>query len=318
MRDHLTAKPSWVPDWSVKRITNLIYNSFACGSSASDAEYTREGNLRVLGVKAATIKVADKIQLHGLTRRDVVAAVRQCIPPGVNRNSGELFEKYCRTICCDYFRDRYNPPMSHFPSWDESQEVLSLFLRQHGDVNFEEPLDLGADSYLGRVLGCIKNRSFISTEEGRIGLGPLLTKAGDEVVVFPGCPSPMVLRSTDDGRYQVVGGCFILGLMDGEALLGPFPEGYKCIMKLNTDNNSWYTAYRDCRTDQVQWTDPRFNFFRSEMQENGIRKVFARGSEIESEIVSNGCGIRMWTSRLSFAEEEVIVMGVDLKTFELK
>jgi len=126
----------------------------------------------------------------------------------------------------------------------------------------------------------------------------------------------MVLHPTDDGRYQVVGACFILGFMDGEALLGPLPEGYECFNKLTEEDNHRHKAYRDLRTDEVQWTDPRFNLFRSEMQEDGIRRIFISGSEIDAENINGDCGVRMKTSSLP-SGGEVIVMGVDLKPFEL-
>jgi hypothetical protein len=315
MRDHRSTMPSWVPDFSQKKISNPFESRSASGSSAAVGEYTGEGRLKVLGVKVATIKDAEQIHMHGRNQSDGVALVRQYILPGVNTNGGELFDKYCRTLCGNSFRDRYDPPVAAFPSWYESKEVLWRLFERQEDVSLGKSLDLALNSYVTNVVASMDNRSFISTEAGHIGLAPLLAEAEDEVVVIPGCSSPMVLHPTDEGRHQVVGECFILGFMDGEALLGPLPEGYENITKLN-EHNRWYKAYRDWRTDEVHWTDPRFNLFRSEMQENGIRRIFSRGSESGTESVNNECGVRMKTSRLPGAEE-VIVMGVDLQPFEL-
>jgi hypothetical protein len=319
MRNHRSTMPSWVPDLSSQRVSRPFDNPFASGCSAAEVEYTGGGCLKVLGVKVATISDAHKIQINNLYpfRNDVVAAIRQFVPTGVVRNGGELFEKYCRTICGDSFQDRCDPPPYYLSSWYESVDILRTFLGQQEDVDLGESEDLAATRFFGTVVDSLQNRSFISTEGGNIGLAPLLAKSGDDVVVIPGCLSPMVLRPTDNGRYQVVGECFILSLMAGETLLGPFPEGYDIIKKLYEDNNSWYAAYRDRRTGQVEWTDPRLKFFRSEMQENGIRRVFVREFESDAESVNNKCGVRMQTSPLPGAEE-VIVMGVDLKLFELK
>jgi hypothetical protein len=316
MRDHRSTMPSWVPDLSQKRISMPFNDSFASGSSAAEVEYTGEGSLKVLGVKVATIMDAHQIQMYGRTRSDVVAEIRHYGRPVLNKNGGELLENYCRTMGGDYFRDRYDPPMSIYPSLNESKEILRRFLGPQENVDSFESLDVAATSYVQSVFNAIQDRSFISTEAGHIGLAPLLAKAGDEVVVIPGCPSPMALRPTTDGKYKVVGECFILGFMNGEALLGPFPEGYKSLLKLFGNDGNQYMEYRDWRTDQSQWIDPRFNLFRSEMQENGKRKIFIRGSESNTESVNNEYGVRMTTSGLPGADE-VIVMGVDLKPFEL-
>jgi hypothetical protein len=316
MRDHRSTMPSWVSDLSQKRISRPFDHLFASGSSAAEVEYTGEGSLKVLGVKVATIMDAHQIQMHGRTRSDVVAAIRHYGRPVLNRNGGELLENYRRTMGGDYFRDRCDPPASTLPSLNESKEVFRRFLGPQEDVDSLESLDVAAASYVQSVFNAMENRSFISTEAGHIGLAPLLAKAGDEVVVIPGCLSPMALRPITDGKYKVVGECFILGFMNGEALLGRIPEGYESISKLFGDDGDWYIAYRDRRTDQSQWIDPRFNLFRSEMQENGKRKIFIRGSESNTASVNNEYGVRMRTSELPGADE-VIVMGVDLKPFEL-
>jgi hypothetical protein len=317
MQDHRSTTPSWVPDWSQKRMARPFQGFFVSGNSGAEVEYTGEGSIKVLGVKAATIKDVDQIHMHRSGHSDVVAAIRRCILPGVNTNGGELLEKYCRTFCANRFQDRYYPPMSSLASFNESKEVLRLFLEPQKDVNIGKSLDFATTKYSSSVLAYMENRSFISTEAGDVGLAPLLTKAGDEVVVIPGCSSPMVLRPADDGTYQVVGECFILGVMDGEALLGPLPDGYERITKLYEEHGCWYQAYRDWRADKIRWTDPRFDLFKSEMQENGIRRIFIRESESDAESVNGDCGVRMRTSHLLSEADEVLVVGVDLKPFEL-
>lgn len=55
------------------------------------------------------------------------------------------------------------------------------------------------------------------TEEGYFGMGPKGCTVQDEVCLLKGCASPLLLRPGPGGRYSVVGPCFVLGLMDGEA-----------------------------------------------------------------------------------------------------
>ncbi len=41
-----------------------------------------------------------------------------------------------------------------------------------------------------------------------------------------GCASPIVLRATSSGKYNVIGESFTYGLNDAMALLGPLPDGW--------------------------------------------------------------------------------------------
>lgn len=63
-------------------------------------------------------------------------------------------------------------------------------------------------------------RLFCSTKQGRIGLAPCTTQKGDLVAIIMGADVPFVLRSTDVGTYELVGDCYIHGVMNGEALEG--------------------------------------------------------------------------------------------------
>lgn len=64
-------------------------------------------------------------------------------------------------------------------------------------------------------------RRFCVTAEGRIGLVPHNALAGDLVVVLHGAQVPFVIRpsaATGGRQYELVGECYVHGLMDGEAL----------------------------------------------------------------------------------------------------
>ncbi len=57
------------------------------------------------------------------------------------------------------------------------------------------------------------------TSKGYFGLGPPALQADDLVCIFPGIRLPLILRLRGS-HYQLVGTCFIYGLMDGEAVGG--------------------------------------------------------------------------------------------------
>lgn len=69
---------------------------------------------------------------------------------------------------------------------------------------------------VSRVTFCMRRRFFI-TRGSRVGLGPNSMRPGDRVMVFRGGHTPFVIREIDD-EYQLVGACYVHGIMDGEAV----------------------------------------------------------------------------------------------------
>nr|RBR00959.1 hypothetical protein FVER53263_20340 [Fusarium verticillioides] len=63
----------------------------------------------------------------------------------------------------------------------------------------------------------IKDTCLFQTTTGYFGLGPLMVESSDLICVFPGVRLPMILRPKGN-RFQLVGTCYVYGLMDGEAV----------------------------------------------------------------------------------------------------
>ncbi|GME47965.1 HET-domain-containing protein [Neofusicoccum parvum] len=59
----------------------------------------------------------------------------------------------------------------------------------------------------------------METAEGKFGFTRKETKPGDTIVILHGARIPYALRKTEDeSKYQIVGNCYIEGIMDGEAV----------------------------------------------------------------------------------------------------
>ena len=68
----------------------------------------------------------------------------------------------------------------------------------------------------------MKNKQPFLTKNGYVGMGPLVSKLGDVVVVFVGAQTPFVLRPQDqvvDRRFVLLGEAYCHMAMDGEILL---------------------------------------------------------------------------------------------------
>jgi hypothetical protein len=70
-------------------------------------------------------------------------------------------------------------------------------------------------------------RNFCITEKGLMGMVPKHSKIGDVICLIYGAQVPFVLRTsseekeasdTSETMYQLVGECYIHGMMDGEGL----------------------------------------------------------------------------------------------------
>ena len=61
------------------------------------------------------------------------------------------------------------------------------------------------------------NRKFVFTGKEYSGLGPMAMEVGDVVAVLFGGHVPYVLRRAE-GMYRLIGGCYVHGIMHGEAL----------------------------------------------------------------------------------------------------
>jgi hypothetical protein len=56
------------------------------------------------------------------------------------------------------------------------------------------------------------NRKLLFTEDDDVGLGPAATERHDEVWVVAGSSLPLVLRTSGDGKYRLLGECYVLSV----------------------------------------------------------------------------------------------------------
>jgi hypothetical protein len=76
---------------------------------------------------------------------------------------------------------------------------------------------------LNRFFCAFKNamssRVFFFTRSGLIGLAPSAAKENDLLCIFFGGKTPFLIREMEKG-FQLIGECYVHGIMDGEAMDG--------------------------------------------------------------------------------------------------
>jgi hypothetical protein len=113
-------------------------------------------------------------------------------------NVAEAPEEYAHHYqdCKRFFQ---NLP-SETPTWGEYFQSMNLYF-----------------GCLGAILLSYK---LCATRNRFVGLVPLSTRVRDKICVFNGGAMPFVLRTSmeHNGQFQLIGGCYIHGMMKGEAI----------------------------------------------------------------------------------------------------
>lgn len=234
--------PSWIPEWTRKRVANTMPMHLA--SSMSEAHVRHNGSevLRVSGVRCATVTGVTELFGDFVPVLEVIAAIRRCAPAdaltgGYMGAEGAMLEAYCATLAWGLFDSLHEPPMEAYPDVTTSIESLRLILEQSLQEEDDQmkgrsssSYDYATLTYVTHLLATCKGRAFFTTKEGFIGIGPRTMKAGDGVYVVLGCDVPLIFRDRLDSKYEVIGDSYVHGLMCGEALLGPLPDGYSLVL----------------------------------------------------------------------------------------
>ncbi|KAL9562961.1 hypothetical protein ACKAV7_012912 [Fusarium commune] len=103
------------------------------------------------------------------------------------------------------------------------REISTSFVRLTliGDV-FPEDYARGEQLFWIKALGFFaaiaQSRRFARTDMGLVGYVPMRAKRGDLVVILYGSKVPFVVREKEDGRYSLVGECYMDGIMRGEGI----------------------------------------------------------------------------------------------------
>jgi hypothetical protein len=130
-----------------------------------------------------------------------------------------LEEALARTLIC-------NTDLSISPASKEFANGLEVFVETLNNMSQNNIMDYRRarasrdyEMALGRVSG---GRVVCRTEDGYIGMVPCSTQAGDKICAFLGADTPFVIRDKGDRNWQLIGECYIHGMMYGEIL--EFPD----------------------------------------------------------------------------------------------
>jgi hypothetical protein len=266
--------PSWVPDWTTPRRSRPLNVFKAGGISYSKVEYLGSGQLKTWGVKTATIQGAyisgfnedfcpDHIVIDSVRRliHQVLLSLKEWpnSENNIDTSDDKWLEAFCVILSCGQFGDEHVPPIEGLLERHIVKEIIRSCFSLSEFKDWPLSLTTKAAPIASQAQRHLRYRSVLLTTDGQIGIGPELSEDGDEIVVFSGCWSPMVLRSSIDGRYKVVGECYFDAMAHGNVFLGPLPEHYKIIPKFSKAAMAWHDFYHNAISGTAQISDPRFD-----------------------------------------------------------
>lgn len=253
--------PSWIPNWSDPKVCVRIWAPRACWRSRLDATILDDHVLAIKGVCAARITSHFPVlpDRNPPFERDhdwlmntiiIARAFLRLVPDDLKD------EMICRTLCNNLFTDRFEPRDGAYLDF---QETIAQFLElTDKTIKVSSKTLESSAAYEKVVRQQARGRALIITDNGRsVGLAPQECRENDYVVVLLGCQSPLILRQIENGRHIIVGECYVQGLMNGEALLGPLPENWKQVLRYDEATNRYYDAFIDRRRGVWQVDDPR-------------------------------------------------------------
>ncbi|SCO36508.1 related to heterokaryon incompatibility protein (het-6OR allele) [Fusarium fujikuroi] len=239
--------PSWIPDWTTKFAfmgDEIDYSSLGMHSNGLYAAsgYTQcESWVSVdpkddcLGVRGRFI---DKLSwvggdhvkhgpIHGLIYRlqqsyDIITELEEASD---YYWTGEPLRDVCWRMLVSNKTRRFSPVSSDFGNrllskWHAMPALCKSLLSLSADEARERLIEIIGLSCYEALYSCYTVYQIAKTENGMIGLVPLLAEAGDQIYVLNGGVVPFVLRKGKRHRNgrRLVGECYIHGIMNGEAI----------------------------------------------------------------------------------------------------
>ncbi|KAI3321444.1 hypothetical protein HD806DRAFT_153224 [Xylariaceae sp. AK1471] len=206
--------PSWVPDWSVREDLGLRITGYerykAAGGMPCLKELTGGDRLILRGAQLATVSRI------GVTKQevndtmifedwfDILAELEREFPERNHRDA------LWRTLIGD------TNPHGKVPVEEPWEDALYIWAEQRENITAEEKHRAAAyhKSFAHSLHLCL-----FRTNTGHLGLGSQSCREGDLVWIVAGSRVPLILRRvTSEAAYSLVGGVYIHGFMQGEAL----------------------------------------------------------------------------------------------------
>lgn len=226
---------SWTPDWTKKDFIygRSYWRGFASSHFGAMCTHSEDG--RVLRTPGTSVThVEDLKDIPAMDGRHIDEQVQEALRVLISSDKLEgryvtgvsMLEAYARTSVANALGENQEPWLGEDPMLEEAQEIVLNALKQQEQDQRPSNSSHGHTREIYKIMrAMLAGRKLMHGSGGYIGTVPQPTQKGDEVCVLLGCHTPMVLRRIRDDIFRIVGECYVLGISEGEALLGPLLDG---------------------------------------------------------------------------------------------
>lgn len=132
----------------------------------------------------------------------------------------EIVQIVAKTLCAGGHIKTPFIISKHVDSDEDFKDSVQAFLECRNDSDY--PAFFSSDFHFATAAAnvSVSKRLFMSSQR-YLGLGPATAEVGDVVSIMAGCRIPFVLRresNKEDAKFLMNGGCYIDGIMFGEAM----------------------------------------------------------------------------------------------------
>ena len=274
-------RPTWIPDWRSNIIEHQLDLSMESASSfflEAECKFPEEGILRVLGRYAAKIT-----KVHVLES----ARVRQLDPDSweeldsdswrelavlITSNLGSIetrtaVERFTRALCCVLEPLRIKTSDLEGCRKEIMEYAAYLYnearnASKDGSSVMKPPSEIISGQAAAQLVQAVRSLRMRGTPllflaDRYVGIGPRNVEIGDQIWAILGSRALIVLRELENGKFEVVGSCFVHGFNWGEAILGPLPNQYTVIPRFEETRHGYIPYYLHTETGSASMWDPR-------------------------------------------------------------
>ncbi|KAI1769417.1 HET-domain-containing protein [Hypoxylon sp. FL1150] len=227
--------PTWLPEWSQigAGVTIQPTNCFrASGISASEYRSYRPGQLEVTALRFGVVPWTDGRRLSDYFSHFFRVCWDISRFEGFGYPTGEAFrDVLLQTLTLNMLDHR--TPGHGYPTLEELDKVVARSDSDEREIwrrhNSQRLAWITLTSHYRALLTkAFHNCCVFRTDNGYLGVIRGTPQKGDVVSVVLGVDVPLLLRPTRSGHYEVVGDCYVHGIMNAETLLGPLPPPWLC------------------------------------------------------------------------------------------
>lgn len=240
-QEHL---PTWVPDWSIRpkpMIWNPKFDLFSAGKCNRKQDLEVQGNaLRVHGA------IFSPVTTLGTAWPEFSTEALKNPPKLVSECLTEITE-FVSTHGDAYIPSKAEDTIWRLSTFDTEFALLGNEGRynrranadmraaaaacQEGGPPGSSSLEPAKQRYRMATIANLVSRQLFSTRTGHVGIGPVGIEVGDLVCVLVEGSVPFVIRGMEEAgmqrgartTFQLVGECYIQGIMDGEFMASGAP-----------------------------------------------------------------------------------------------